>query len=251
MREVPSIFLAAGAVLARCRAAGRAGARSALRGAAVTFARDIEPIFEKSCWNCHSADAQLADLDLSTREAAIRGGEHGAAIVPGNAEQEPLVPHGCRARKHHHADGRLEAAAGGDRGHQERGSTAAPNGARRRRRLQSRRPPAASSALAALENMDITPEQRAYWAFKLPVQAPLPASRSIHAPDRSLPRKRARREGRHAGAARRSPHADSPRVSRSDRTAADAGAGAGVPRRQVAGCVDASHRRAARVAALR
>src|SRR5688500_18073267 len=48
--------------------------------ASVTFAGDIEPIFAKSCWNCHSADAQLADLDLSTREAALRGGEHGAAI---------------------------------------------------------------------------------------------------------------------------------------------------------------------------
>ena len=58
--------------------------------ASVTFASDIEPIFAKSCWNCHSADAQLADLDLSTREAALRGGEHGAAIVPGNAEQSKL-----------------------------------------------------------------------------------------------------------------------------------------------------------------
>ncbi len=58
--------------------------------ASVTFARDIEPIFAKSCWNCHSKDAQLADLDLSTREAAMRGGEHGAALVPGNAEQSRL-----------------------------------------------------------------------------------------------------------------------------------------------------------------
>ena len=32
----------------------------------------------------------------------------------------------------------------------------------------------ATSAIAALENMELTPEQRNYWAFKLPVQAPLP-----------------------------------------------------------------------------
>jgi hypothetical protein len=63
---------------------------SVAAGSPVTFARDIEPIFANSCWNCHSADAQLADLDLSTREAALRGGEHGAAIVPGNAEQSRL-----------------------------------------------------------------------------------------------------------------------------------------------------------------
>ena len=78
----------------------------------VTFARDIQPILEKSCWNCHSADVQLANLDLSTREAAIRGGEHGAALVPGKRRQEPLVSHGCRAREHHDADGRLEPDAG-------------------------------------------------------------------------------------------------------------------------------------------
>src|SRR5581483_11079799 len=30
------------------------------------------------------------------------------------------------------------------------------------------------AALAALENRTITPEERSYWAFKLPVQAPLP-----------------------------------------------------------------------------
>ena len=28
----------------------------------------------------------------------------------------------------------------------------------------------ATSAIAALENMELTPEQRNYWAFKLPVQ---------------------------------------------------------------------------------
>ena len=56
-------------------------------------------------------------------------------------------------------------------------------------------PAAASSALAALENMDITPEQRAYWAFKLPVQAAVPqvARKNLYAPHRSVPRKRAAR----------------------------------------------------------
>src|SRR5438034_11330953 len=34
--------------------------------------------------------------------------------------------------------------------------------------------PVDPSALAALENMEIPPEARNYWAFKLPVQVPLP-----------------------------------------------------------------------------
>ena len=82
------------------------------------FAREIQPIFAKSCWNCHGPDAQLADLDLSTREAAIRGGEHGAAIVPGNAEQSRLYRMVAGLESISDADGRLAADAGGNRGHQ-------------------------------------------------------------------------------------------------------------------------------------
>ena len=74
-----------------------------------------------------------------------------------------------------------------------RGSIKAPRGTPR----PSPRAPAASAvaALSALERMDITPEQRNYWAFKLPVQAPVPlvANRGSHQPDRSLPREGAGR----------------------------------------------------------
>ena len=76
-----------------CGAAQRAGAQSDTTRPhphAVTFARDIQPILEKSCASCHSGDLKLADLDLSNREAAMRGGEHGAVIVAGNAEKSKL-----------------------------------------------------------------------------------------------------------------------------------------------------------------
>ncbi len=141
----------------------------AAASAPVTFARDIEPIFAKSCWNCHSADAQLADLDLSTREAALRGGEHGAAIVPGNAEQsrlyrmvaglEPITMpmDGSKLAPAEIAAIKSWIESGAEWGAPARSGRRKPAGA-------------PSSALAALENMDITPEQRAYWAFKLPVQ---------------------------------------------------------------------------------
>ena len=51
----------------------------------------------------------------------------------------------------------------------------------------------AANPLAALERMDITPEQRNYWAFKLPVQAPVPgvANRDLTNPiDRFLEKAR-------------------------------------------------------------
>src|SRR4051812_42488403 len=58
--------------------------------AQVTFANDIQPMLEKSCWSCHSADLKLAQLDLSTREATLQGGAHGAVLVPGSAEKSKL-----------------------------------------------------------------------------------------------------------------------------------------------------------------
>src|SRR5688572_8894548 len=87
--RVPSILFAA-LVVAVVTALPAAQAPTPTPPTAVTFTRDIKPILEKSCASCHSADLKLADLDLSTREAAMRGGEHGAVIVPGNAEKSKL-----------------------------------------------------------------------------------------------------------------------------------------------------------------
>ena len=57
----------------------------------ITFTDHIRPIMERSCWNCHNADTQRSDLDLSTRESALRGGRSGqAAIVPGRAEDSRM-----------------------------------------------------------------------------------------------------------------------------------------------------------------
>ena len=58
--------------------------------AAVSFARDVDPILEDNCRSCHSDVVQLGKLDLSTRESALRGGARGADIVAGNAEASRL-----------------------------------------------------------------------------------------------------------------------------------------------------------------
>ena len=54
----------------------------------VDFKRDIQPILENRCWDCHSADAQEGDLRLDQRLGMLRGGGSGiAAIVPGKPDQ--------------------------------------------------------------------------------------------------------------------------------------------------------------------
>src|SRR5450432_2852553 len=44
----------------------------------------------KRCSQCHGPTLQMSKLDLSTREAMLKGGEKGPAIVAGDAEASPL-----------------------------------------------------------------------------------------------------------------------------------------------------------------
>ena len=57
----------------------------------VTYAKDIKPIFEKSCIKCHGADKQKGKLRLDSLEAALKGGEDGKVIEPGKSTESMLV----------------------------------------------------------------------------------------------------------------------------------------------------------------
>src|SRR5947208_5923405 len=39
------------------------------------------------CLQCHGPALQMSKLNLSTREGMLKGGDHGVALVPGNAEE--------------------------------------------------------------------------------------------------------------------------------------------------------------------
>jgi len=59
--------------------------------AEVDFARDIQPILEQHCLQCHSAKKRKGRLGLHTGAMARKGGkEQGPAILPGKAEESPL-----------------------------------------------------------------------------------------------------------------------------------------------------------------
>lgn len=60
--------------------------------AAVDFARDIEPIFQEHCLDCHGPDKAKAEFRVDRLSSLLRGGDTGeAAIVPGNASASFLV----------------------------------------------------------------------------------------------------------------------------------------------------------------
>jgi hypothetical protein len=59
----------------------------------VSFAHDVAPILARSCMQCHGLANPMANLDLRTREGALKGGQHGPAIVPGDAARSNLYRH--------------------------------------------------------------------------------------------------------------------------------------------------------------
>ncbi len=57
----------------------------------VTYAKDIKPIFDKSCIKCHGSEKQKGKLRLDSLEAALKGGEDGKVVLPGDSAGSILV----------------------------------------------------------------------------------------------------------------------------------------------------------------
>ncbi len=55
------------------------------------FERNVRPVLADHCWKCHGPDKQWASLRLDSREAILRGGDSGPAIVPGKPDESRLV----------------------------------------------------------------------------------------------------------------------------------------------------------------
>jgi Protein of unknown function (DUF1553)/Protein of unknown function (DUF1549)/Planctomycete cytochrome C len=58
---------------------------------AVDFARDIQPIFEKYCYECHGQSKGRARLRLHAPELIRRGGQSGPVILPGKSHDSELI----------------------------------------------------------------------------------------------------------------------------------------------------------------
>ena len=66
------------------------------------FETSIRPLLVEKCHKCHGAEKQWGMLRLDSREALLRGGDTGPAIVPGKPEESLLI------RAINHADDSLK-----------------------------------------------------------------------------------------------------------------------------------------------
>ena len=55
------------------------------------FETNVRPVLVEHCLKCHGAKKQWAGLRLDSREALLRGGDSGAAIVPGKPNESLLI----------------------------------------------------------------------------------------------------------------------------------------------------------------
>ena len=57
----------------------------------VTYTKDIRPMFEASCFRCHSGDRPKAGLRLDSLDSVLKGSREGRVIIPGESEHSALV----------------------------------------------------------------------------------------------------------------------------------------------------------------
>lgn len=51
----------------------------------------VEPLLQAKCSRCHSPTKSRSGLDLSSFQSILRGGDHGAAVLPGRPDDSPMV----------------------------------------------------------------------------------------------------------------------------------------------------------------
>jgi ankyrin repeat protein/mono/diheme cytochrome c family protein len=65
--------------------------RTQAGAATVDYERQVRPILSSRCFGCHGPRQQQSGLRLDLRQNALRGGDYGVVIVPGNAAESKLI----------------------------------------------------------------------------------------------------------------------------------------------------------------
>jgi Planctomycete cytochrome C/WD domain, G-beta repeat len=67
-----------------------AAAVAAFGADAPSLTKDLQPIFEANCAGCHATNVKMGSLDLDSYASILKGGNHGAVVVPGKSAESRL-----------------------------------------------------------------------------------------------------------------------------------------------------------------
>jgi hypothetical protein len=124
----------------------------------LTFEKDVRPIFKAFCFDCHGAEAEhKGGLDLRLRRLVAKGGETGPAIVPGDAAKSLLI----------------EKLRAGEMPPSEK-KVPAEQIARIEAWIAAGAPTLHDEPADIGPEVDITPEERSYWAYQPPAMPRIP-----------------------------------------------------------------------------
>ena len=122
-------------------------------------------ILKKNCFGCHGA-AKTSGLDLRTRESMLRGGEHGPAVIPFEADKSRLWRLAAHELKPTMPPGKKLAEADIEL-LQDWIEAGAP--------LPEMADNTVATGSETIPDRPITSEERSYWAYRKPVKRPPPA----------------------------------------------------------------------------
>lgn len=58
---------------------------------AVSFEKDVMPIFKASCVSCHKPDKKKGKLDMSSYAELMKGGKQGVPVKPGDPAKSLII----------------------------------------------------------------------------------------------------------------------------------------------------------------
>src|SRR5258708_39320367 len=87
-----SVVSAASLVLVLAGLGSVAGVTAASQGTRrIDYDRQVKPLFEKNCLECHSQDKRKGGLSLATYDDILDGGKDGHVVRPGHAATSMLL----------------------------------------------------------------------------------------------------------------------------------------------------------------
>jgi hypothetical protein len=70
----------------------------------VDYTRDVQPLLESRCYQCHGPKRTENGLRLDDRDLALKGGERGPILMPGNSAESLVIHAVAHARERHAGD---------------------------------------------------------------------------------------------------------------------------------------------------